>query len=57
MKAIAAVNRFGLGARVFKRVLASHLGVVESALETKVFPGSGKAKPTENLIARTRVTG
>jgi len=42
---------------VFKGVLASHLGVMESALETKVFPGSGKAKPTEDLIARTRVAG
>jgi len=31
--------------------------VTESALETKVFSGSGKAKPTENLIAKTGVAG
>ena len=36
---------------VFKGVLALHLGVAESALETTVFPGSGKARPSENLLA------
>ena len=39
---------------VFKGVLAAHLGVGESALETRVFPDSGKAVPVENLVARTR---
>jgi uncharacterized protein (DUF1501 family) len=39
---------------VFKGVLALHLGVAESALETTVFPGSGKARPSENLLATAR---
>lgn len=37
---------------VFKGVLAAHLNLSESALETRIFPDSGKAQPTENLIAR-----
>ncbi|MEO6968708.1 MAG: DUF1501 domain-containing protein [Rhodanobacteraceae bacterium] len=39
---------------VFKGVLAAHLGVSESALETRVFPGSGKVAPAENLVGRAR---
>lgn len=39
---------------VFKGVLALHLGVSESALETVVFPRSGSAKPVENLLADAR---
>ncbi|HET6913670.1 MAG TPA: DUF1501 domain-containing protein [Rhodanobacteraceae bacterium] len=39
---------------VFKGVLASHLGVSESALETAVFPGSAKARPVENLLSDAR---
>jgi uncharacterized protein (DUF1501 family) len=35
---------------VFKGVLAAHLGVTESNLETKVFPESRSAKPLEGLI-------
>lgn len=35
---------------VFKGVLAGHLQVPEAALETRVFPGSGKVRPTENLV-------
>lgn len=35
---------------VFKGVLASHLGVAESLLESRVFPGSAAAKPLENLV-------
>lgn len=38
---------------VFKGVLMAHLGVSESALETRVFPGSGKAMPSENLVSGT----
>ena len=39
---------------VFKGVLAAHLGVPESALESSVFPGSNAARPVEGLVARTR---
>ncbi|HET6913914.1 MAG TPA: DUF1501 domain-containing protein, partial [Rhodanobacteraceae bacterium] len=39
---------------VFKGVLAPHLGLSESALETAVFPGSGKARPIENLLVDAR---
>ncbi len=35
---------------VFKGVLMAHLGVPESALETRVFPDSGKAQPVEGLV-------
>lgn len=35
---------------IFKGVLAAHLGVTESNLETKVFPDSRSAKPLESLI-------
>ena len=36
---------------VFKGVLMAHLALSESALETRVFPGSGNAKPAENLVS------
>ena len=36
---------------VFKGVLATHLGIAESLLESRVFPGSAAAKPMENLVA------
>lgn len=39
---------------VFKGVLATHLGISESALETRVFPGSNKVMPAENLVADVR---
>nr|MDQ2972258.1 hypothetical protein [Pseudomonadota bacterium] len=39
---------------VFKGVLAAHLGVSETALETRVFPDSGKVMPAENLVAIAR---
>ena len=35
---------------VFKGVLMAHLAVPESALETRVFPDSGKAQPVEGLV-------
>lgn len=35
---------------VFKAVLAAHLGVSESLLESRVFPGSATAKPLQNLV-------
>ena len=38
---------------VFKGVLATHLGVSEALLETRVFPGSTAAKPMPNLVGRT----
>lgn len=41
---------------VFKGVLATHLGLSESALETRVFPDSGKIAPSENLVGRTYAT-
>jgi uncharacterized protein (DUF1501 family) len=36
---------------LFKGVLADHLGVSESALETRLFPGSRAVRPLEGLIA------
>ncbi|MER3546541.1 MAG: hypothetical protein C4338_02640 [Rhodanobacteraceae bacterium] len=39
---------------VFKGVLATHLGVSESALETRVFPGSGSVRPVEGLTQIAR---
>ncbi len=40
---------------VFKGVLAAHLGMPESLLESKVFPGSAAAEPMEGLVAASRV--
>lgn len=37
---------------VFKGVLAAHLGVSEAALETRVFPDSGKVAPIDNMVGR-----
>lgn len=42
---------------VFKGVLATHLAVPESLLETRVFPGSAAARPLEGLAGPARVTG
>jgi uncharacterized protein (DUF1501 family) len=42
---------------VFKGVLMAHLGVSGSALVTRVFPGSGNAKPAGNLVAATQAVG
>lgn len=39
---------------VFKGVLAAHLGVPESLLESHVFPGSAAAEPLGNLVASAR---
>lgn len=39
---------------VFKGLLAAHLGVQESALETRVFPDSGKAAPVSGLVVGSR---
>ena len=39
---------------VFKGVLAAHLGVPESLLESRVFPGSQAAEPLGNLVASAR---
>jgi uncharacterized protein (DUF1501 family) len=39
---------------VFKGVLMAHLGVSEAALETHVFPDSGKARPAGDLVTETR---
>lgn len=39
---------------VFKGVLAAHLGVPESLLESRVFPGSTKAEPMHNLVGGVR---
>lgn len=39
---------------VFKGVLAAHLGVSEAALETRVFPDSGKITPIENMVGKAR---
>ena len=36
---------------LLKGVLASHLGIAESALETRVFPGSGGIRAMEGLLA------
>jgi uncharacterized protein (DUF1501 family) len=38
---------------ICKGVLASHLQIAERDLETKVFPGSEKAKPAEQLIVNS----
>lgn len=40
---------------VFKGVLAAHLGVAESLLESRVFPGSAAAEPLDGLVAPARV--
>lgn len=37
---------------VFKGLLSTHLGVSEAALEARVFPASGNAKPTSDLLLR-----
>lgn len=39
---------------IFKGVLSAHLGVPESLLESRVFPGSAGAKPMEHLVAPER---
>jgi uncharacterized protein (DUF1501 family) len=39
---------------VFKGVLAVHLGVSESLLESRVFPGSAAAEPLGNLVGPAR---
>ena len=39
---------------VFKGILATHLGVPEPLLESRVFPGSATAKPLENLVGSGR---
>jgi uncharacterized protein (DUF1501 family) len=41
---------------VFKGVLAAHLGVSESALESRVFPGSANADPMTGLVATARAS-
>ena len=38
---------------IFKGILADHMGVSESDLETQVFPDSRKASPVPNLIRST----
>ncbi|MGH8234071.1 MAG: DUF1501 domain-containing protein [Rhodanobacteraceae bacterium] len=40
---------------VFKGVLMAHLGVPESLLESRVFPGSSAATPLGNLVTSPRV--
>jgi len=40
---------------VFKGVLAVHLGIAESLLESRVFPGSAAAEPLANLVASARM--
>lgn len=42
---------------VFKGVLAAHLNVSESLLESRVFPGSAAARPIETLVASGRAVG
>lgn len=42
---------------VFKGVLAAHLGVPESLLESRVFPGSSAARPLGDLLAVSRAAG
>jgi uncharacterized protein (DUF1501 family) len=42
---------------VFKGVLTTHLGVAESLLESRVFPGSAKAEPMGGLVVATRELG
>lgn len=39
---------------VFKGVLAAHLGVPGSLLESRVFPGSAAAEPIEGLLSTAR---
>ena len=39
---------------VFKGVLAAHLGIAESLLESRVFPGSAAAEPLGHLVASAR---
>jgi uncharacterized protein (DUF1501 family) len=39
---------------VFKGVLAAHMSVPESLLESRVFPGSANAEPLANLVATAR---
>jgi uncharacterized protein (DUF1501 family) len=39
---------------VFKGVLAAHLGVAESLLESRIFPGSRAAEPVGNLVVPVR---
>ena len=39
---------------VFKGVLAAHLGISGSLLESRVFPGSAAVDPLENLVVSTR---
>ena len=39
---------------VFKGVLAAHLGVSESLLESRVFPGSTAARPLDGLVEQAR---
>lgn len=41
---------------VFKGVLAAHLGVPESLLESRVFPGSATAEPLQNLVGPARAS-
>lgn len=41
---------------VFKGVLAAHLGISASLLESRVFPGSAAAKPMEGLAAAAAAT-
>ena len=42
---------------VFKGLLAAHLCVQESALETRVFPDSSKAAPLGGLVQTARAVG
>jgi uncharacterized protein (DUF1501 family) len=42
---------------VFKGVLAAHLGIAESLLESRVFPGSAKAAPMAGLVVAAREMG
>ncbi|MES2403658.1 MAG: DUF1501 domain-containing protein [Pseudomonadota bacterium] len=39
---------------VFKGVLAAHLGISDSLLESRVFPGSAAAEPLGNLVGPAR---
>lgn len=39
---------------VFKGVLAAHLGLSESALASRVFPGSGSVMPLDGLVRNAR---
>ena len=41
---------------VFKGVLAAHLDVPESLLESRVFPGSAAAEPLQNLVGPARAS-